>query len=238
MTDISDCCDCLPWAKAGIAEPPIKVPTKGIIFPNRWDFAPATATIAPKVIDIKHPVTLESVNALPGGIIFAWPRETGGSAFTAGEFYQGGVGADGRVRLTVPFPGEWQVVTNTAGTGPYVMLDACGIAGALYGGIKVNSPPVAAPLTMSAPTFATVGVASALALAANPSRRFVSLQNTHATGIIYLGFGAAAGVVGSGIPITPGNFKSFNQPGEDLSREAINAISTVAGTNMAIQEGV
>lgn len=235
-----DCgCDSLPWARSGIVEPAV-VPKKGIMFPNRRDI-PASST-KPEVIDIKHPVILESINALAGGSVFAWPRETGAAAFTQGEFYTGSAGGgDNRVRLTIPFPGVWNVASDAVGAGPYRILDACGCAGALYGGVRVIGgavTPAAAPLTMSAPTFATVGVASALAVAANTGRRFISLQNTHATGVIYLGFGAAAAVVGSGIAITPGNFKSFNQPGEDLSREAINAISTVAATNMAIQEGI
>jgi hypothetical protein len=235
-----DCgCDALPWVRTDIAEAP-PAPTHSIMWPNRRPFDQT----APQQVQVKHPAVIESVNALPGGTLVAWPRVGPGTAFARSEFYRGAAGGgDDRVRLTLPFPGDWLVQAEAAaGAGEYVIKDICGIAGALaFGGVRIIGgavAPAAVPLTMSAPTFATVGVASALALAANPARRFLSLQNTHATGIIYLGWGANAAVVGSGIPITPGNFKSFNQPGEDLSREALNAISTVAASNLAIQEAI
>jgi len=56
-------------------------------------------------------------------------------------------------------------------------------------------------LTGSAPTFATVGTSSAIAVASNASRTSLVLTNT-SENMIYIGLGATA-VIGSGIVIAP-----------------------------------
>lgn len=100
------------------------------------------------------------------------------------------------------------------------------------GNLKVN---VAGPLqTGNAPTFATVGVTSATALAANTSRSAVVLTNTSGN-TIYLAFGANAAVVGSGIVLYPyGGSLQLNV--EDNVQQAIQAIASAASSNLAIQE--
>lgn len=130
-------------------------------------------------------------------------------------------------------PGKWWVWYNGAAALNCLVFDAP--FASLVDALKFQA---AGPLTMSAPTFGTVGVGSALLLAANPARRFLSLENTHATGVVSLGFDGAPAVAGSGVIIQPLSFKEWNMHGEDLPRGAIAATSTVAGTNVAIQEGI
>jgi hypothetical protein len=87
------------------------------------------------------------------------------------------------------------------------------------------------------PTFATVGVASALALAARVGRSFLYLKNTSATETISLSFGANASnpaVLYSGFTLAPGEWRTWF--GDDCPEDAVNAIASAAATNMAMQE--
>ena len=83
-------------------------------------------------------------------------------------------------------------------------------------------------------TFATVGVASALALAANANRKYAIFVNDSAN-IIYLGLGAAA-VVGSGIRLNA-NGGSYEINWQNLYTGEIYAIAGGAGSNLSIIEG-
>lgn len=87
-------------------------------------------------------------------------------------------------------------------------------------------------LTPASPTFATVGVASAQAVAANANRKGLLLINTSANRIS-LGFGAAA-VLDSGVTLYPGG--TFNMAQEDFDLSAVNAIASAAASNLAVQE--
>lgn len=87
-------------------------------------------------------------------------------------------------------------------------------------------------LTASAPTVATVGVASASAVASNANRRGLILMN-NSINTIYLGLGATA-VIGSGITLYPGG--TFQMDSSCLSTAAVNAIASAASSSMAIQE--
>lgn len=82
-----------------------------------------------------------------------------------------------------------------------------------------------------APTFATIGAASGVVVAANTTRVGVYITNDHATQVLYLGFGAAA-VVGSGIRVNAAGGQVYipNFTG------AINGIATGAATNVCVQE--
>lgn len=88
------------------------------------------------------------------------------------------------------------------------------------------------PLTASAPSAASVGVASAQVLASNASRKGLVLTNT-STSTISFGFGAPA-VLGSGITLLPGN--SFSMDEYSFYTGAINAIALGAASNLAIQQ--
>lgn len=92
-------------------------------------------------------------------------------------------------------------------------------------------------LTSSAPVAISVGATSGAAVAANASRKGLVLVNTHATAIISFGFGANAAVLYSGITLYP-NGGSFEMDEYTFTTEAVNAISSVAGANLAGQEMV
>lgn len=87
-------------------------------------------------------------------------------------------------------------------------------------------------LAPASPTAATVGVTSAQAVASNSSRKGLVLVNTSAN-IISLGFGAAA-VLNSGITLYPGGTFCMDEYSFDTG--AVNAIASVASSNLAIQE--
>lgn len=87
-------------------------------------------------------------------------------------------------------------------------------------------------LTASAPTSASVGVATAEAVASNASRKGLTLVNL-SVNRISLGFGSAA-VLDSGITLYPGD--SFSMEEYCFSTAAVNAIASAAASALAIQE--
>jgi hypothetical protein len=88
-------------------------------------------------------------------------------------------------------------------------------------------------LTPSAPTAASVGVSSAQAVAANANRKGLVLVNTSNNARISLGFGSAA-VLNSGITLYPQGVYEMDEFTFDLG--AVNAIASIATSNLAIQE--
>lgn len=89
------------------------------------------------------------------------------------------------------------------------------------------------PLTALTPTFATVGVTSAQVLASNVDRKGCVLIN-RSTGNISFGIGANPAVLDSGITLTPNGVWDMSE--YDYVTSAINAIASVAGSNLTIQE--
>ncbi len=83
-------------------------------------------------------------------------------------------------------------------------------------------------------TFATVGVASAVALIANPYRVDCDFINTSANWI-YLGRGNVA-VIGSGEALAPRG-GSYHIGVDNLFLGVIYAIAVGAGSNLSISEG-
>ena len=101
----------------------------------------------------------------------------------------------------------------------------------------IRVSPQGAQLTMSAPDAASVGVASAEAVAANTSRRYLLLVNT-SSNVISLGFGSNAAVLHSGITLNAnGGSYEISEAAGNLTTQAINAIAGAAGSNLSIQEG-
>ena len=88
-------------------------------------------------------------------------------------------------------------------------------------------------LSASAPTFATVGAASAVVLARNAARKGAVFVNT-STNRISLGIGVAA-VLDRGITIY-GNGGVWEMDEHSYSVEAIHAIASAAGSNLTLQE--
>ena len=89
-------------------------------------------------------------------------------------------------------------------------------------------------LTAAAPTAATVGVASAAAVAANASRRGLVLVNT-SSAFISLGLDGAAAVLYSGITLNPSG-GTWVMDSDTFTLGAVAAIASAAGANMAVQE--
>jgi hypothetical protein len=120
-------------------------------------------------------------------------------------------------------------VTANAGTGSFTVAQATAsnLNATVTGTISTKTA-----LTANSPTFATVGVTSAQALASNSSRKGLILTNT-STGNISLGFGATA-VLNSGITLYPGG--TFNLDEYSFTTAAVNAIAANASSNLAIQE--
>ncbi len=87
-------------------------------------------------------------------------------------------------------------------------------------------------LTAAAPTAATVGVATAQAVASNASRKGLILTNTSVNTISF-GIGASA-VLNSGITLYPGGTWQMDEGTFTLG--AINAIASAASSNLAVQE--
>ena len=96
--------------------------------------------------------------------------------------------------------------------------------------------PMTTPIqTPSAPAAVSVGVASGALVAANTGRRHLVIVNTSAA-YVSLGFGANA-VLYSGITLNPngGSYEMSAQAG-NLYLGAINAIASVAASNVGYQE--
>ena len=89
-------------------------------------------------------------------------------------------------------------------------------------------------LAPSSPALASVGVASAPAVAANAIRKGLSATNT-SNNRVSLGFGATA-VLDSGVTLYPGD--SFIMDEYSFDTGVVNAIASSAGSNLAIQEYV
>lgn len=90
------------------------------------------------------------------------------------------------------------------------------------------------PLTALSPTTATVGITSGLVVASNASRKGLVIVNL-STNVISLGFGSSAAVLNSGITLT--QYGSVFQESEyDYVTSAVNAISSLAGSVISIQE--
>lgn len=120
------------------------------------------------------------------------------------------------------------------GSAPQVALGiALPASGGPVGVSDTNPLPTkAVPLTAAAPAAATVGVASAQAVAANASRKGLVLVNT-SVNTISVGLGNAA-VLNSGITLAP--FGSWTMDDYTYTTAAINAIAGAASSNLAVQE--
>jgi hypothetical protein len=87
-------------------------------------------------------------------------------------------------------------------------------------------------LNVSAPTAVSVGTSSTAVVALNATRQGLVLVNT-SNGIISLGFGTAA-VLNSGITLLP--YGSFCMDEYSFNIDAVNAIASVAASNLTVQE--
>lgn len=92
-------------------------------------------------------------------------------------------------------------------------------------------------LTMPVPGSVAVGVASGLALAANPLRKFVYFRNVSTAGqVISLGFDGAPAILNDGITLNVDDWVAFSRT-EFCSIGLVNAIASAAAGKLAFQEG-
>lgn len=118
-------------------------------------------------------------------------------------------------------------------------LEALTVRQAANGEVCLRVNGMGAPITYSAPTAATVGAASASAVAANAARRYLLLVNTHASNWISLNLVGGAAVLYSGVCLAPnGGSYEMSEAAGNLTTAEIFAIASGAATNMAVQEGV
>lgn len=124
-----------------------------------------------------------------------------------------------------------QLVLNNSGAGDIVgtiqIADENAIDNRIAGSVSVSAGATFAP------TAPAVGIASGVLLAANASRAYLLIQNNHATGNIWLGFGVAA-VVGVGVKISAGG--SY-EPAGKVPINAINVVGDVINALVAVIEG-
>lgn len=109
------------------------------------------------------------------------------------------------------------------------------VSGTLTAVTSITNPvSTKTDLTPSAPTVASVGVASAQAVAAAATRKGLILRNLSTTGQrISLGFGSAA-VLDSGVTLFPQD--AFAMEEFDFDLGAVNAIASAASASLAVQE--
>lgn len=93
----------------------------------------------------------------------------------------------------------------------------------------------ASAVTMGAPNNVTIGTASAQLMAANANRKFASLSVVTPGAKVSLAFGSNPAVLDKGITLLSGTTYSFE--GDMLTLQAINGISSIAGTVIGVQEG-
>jgi len=105
------------------------------------------------------------------------------------------------------------------------------------GALKVTTTGGGGNLTASAPTVAGVGVASAVAVAANAGRKGLILRNTSLAGqVVSLGFSGNAAILGDGATLYQGDV--YNMGSYDFTVGAVAAIASSAGALLAVQEYV
>ena len=128
---------------------------------------------------------------------------------------------------------EIRDASGASNTIKYVIADE-GFLSGLTGAMTITSTvPVQSGSLVNAQ--ATVTNVSAQLLAANTARRYLMIQNNDPTGIIYIGFGAAAVTASNGIRITPGGFYEFS---DVQTTQVIRAIGSIASNaNVVVVEG-
>lgn len=138
----------------------------------------------------------------------------------SGALIVSGEGTDGTTApaLTLQVGGK-----DTAGNLQTLSTDT---TGAVFVTDRLN-------LTAAAPASVSVGVASGTVIAANTARRGLVLTNT-STGIISLNLAGGTAVLRSGVTLYPGGH--FEMDAYMFTTSAITGISSVAASNLAIQE--
>jgi len=140
---------------------------------------------------------------------------------------------DTQLRAT-PVPVSGTVAATQSGTwniGSIASLPALPVGTNTIGAVNVNKQAT----TASAPTTATIGVASGTALATNANRKGAYLKNTSTTGQrISIAFSGGTAVLDSGITLEVGDAYFMGE--YDFTTGAINAIASAASARLSVQE--
>lgn len=172
------------------------------------------------------------------GTLQAHPKERldqdrlGGLVYSAGEGNRLILGA-----------GVWRIFNPDAAGLEVVIFDlADPAAAAFYGGTRLNGGTAdtraAAPtqLTMAAALNVTVGVASGVALAAQPTARYIYIRNVSAAGQVISLSWLGAAQLNFGVTLNVNDWVCFEVP-EATPLGAMEAISSAAAGKLAIQVG-
>lgn len=179
----------------------------------KWAFERMPTSLGQKVMTTSFPVVIASdqstinTNATVAGTVAV-------SNFPATQAVTGPL-TDAQLRataVTVDIPTAVDV--NIIGAGVPLLVNT-----------KTN-------LNASAPTAVSVGTSSTAVLALNATRQGLVLVNT-SNGIISIAFGTAA-VLNSGITLLP--YGVFCMDEYSCGIDAVNAIASVAASNLAVQE--
>ena len=193
----------------------------------KWAFERMPASLGQKAMTASLPVVIASDQSAV--------TVTGTVTATTGGL------TDVQLRAT-PVPVSGTLTVNTGLTDAQLRATPVPVSGTLTvntgltdAQLRATAVPVSmgvTDLTPSSPTAATVGVASAQAVAAAATRKGLVLTNT-SNARISLGFGSAA-VLDSGITLYPGGV--FEMDSNTFDVGAVNAIASAAASNLAIQE--
>lgn len=125
-----------------------------------------------------------------------------------------------------------QLILNNSGAGAIsgviAVLDDDAIDNRIAGTVSVSG---GTNYTNTAPAVTT---GSTALVAANAARKYLYVENNHATGTIYLNFSAAA-TVGNGKKISPGGY--YETPALAPHLGAVNVIGDVANNAVIVLEG-
>lgn len=187
--------------------------------------------VSPTIKDLDTAITADD-NALVSHSVITGRTTAGG-----GSFVDVKVNPSGALTCAVTASdGDVYVRSNAAATFPVTATIAAAQTLATVTTVTTITNPVSTKtaLTPSAPTAASVGIASGAAVAINANRKGLILINTSAN-YISLGFGANAAVLYSGITLNP-NGGTFVMDEFTFTTQAVNAIASGATSNLAIQE--
>lgn len=129
---------------------------------------------------------------------------------------------------------RWFAAGASDGDLIVVNADGSAIGGGTGGGTNVSPSIVRSTFNTAGGTssFATVGVASGVVLAANASRKRCIIVND-STSVVYLNIVGGAAVIGSGIRL---NASGGSYDDEGSTQQAISGIAGSAGSNVTVTE--
>lgn len=156
------------------------------------------------------------------------------STFTYGTSIENSIGGVFQDTAPTVTAGQQAAVRITALRGMHTNLrDNSGTeVGTTTNPLKTSSTAMSS--TGSAPATVTIGAASATVIASNANRKGLVITNTSALGVLYLNFAAGTAVVGSGVTLYAHD--SFYMDAYSFTTAQINAIASLAGTTVSVQE--